>query len=239
MFRVVQEYIYCVINHYNSEYIRFKINKCKRKAFRKKITLFLIILSIIIYILSRYFINIVNPIILSYGEQNVLKITTQSCNDAISQISKGVLYDDLISIGYNPDGSISYIKSKTDNINKISNLLAQSTQTNLDSYSKLGYKIPVGTLSGIGILTGRGSQITFFINPIGSVLCKFSTSFTSAGINQTLHKILVTIETDVSLVLPFQTKKIKKSSDFLLSECIIIGKIPSTYFNISQLENLV
>lgn len=222
----------------NSYYIKLRAKKCKRKAFRKRLILILIGIVLISYAVIYYFSRVVDPVILSYGEQNVSRIVSLSCNDAISQASSQISYDDLITISYNTDGSISYIKADAENINKISNMLAHLTQNCLDNYSKFGYQIPLGTLSGIGILSGKGSLINFSINPIGSVICKFNTSFSQAGINQTLHKICVCIESDISLILPFQTKVIKKSAEFLLSECVIVGKIPSTYFNISNLETL-
>lgn len=175
---------------------------------------------------------------MSYGEQHVSRIMSLSCNDAISQVSEHVLYDKLITIGHNEDGSISYIKANTENINKVSNLLAHSTQANLDAYAKFGYSIPMGTLSGIGFLSGKGSGVNFAINPIGGVICKFNSSFSQAGINQTSHKILVTIGTEISLILPFQSKVLVRSAEFLISECIIVGKIPPTYLNISKLQDL-
>lgn len=221
-----------------SSYVKLQISRCKRKTFKRRLVIILVVICLIFYAVFSYFSKVINPIILSYGEQHVSRIVSLSSNDAISQISSQMVYDDLITIGYNPDGLISYIKANTEIINRISNMLAQTTQQNLDFNSKFGYNIPIGTLSGIGLLSGKGNSINFAINPIGSVICTFSSSFIQAGINQTLHKIYVTIECEVSLVLPFQTKFLTKSTEFLISECIIVGKIPSTYLNISSLENL-
>lgn len=67
--------------------------------------------------------------------------------------------------------------------------------------------------------------------PIGNVLCKFSSKFTSAGINQTLHSIFVDVQTSVSIILPTRTVQVGGSSQVLIAESVIVGKVPDVYLN--------
>ena len=108
----------------------------------------------------------------------------------------------------------------------------------LNENTQIGIKIPIGSLSGIGFLSGRGNNVNFAINPIGSVVCNFYTSFTSAGINQTSHKIFVSLQSNISLILPFKNEILQNKLDYLISESLIVGKIPNTYLNITDLQKL-
>lgn len=215
---------------------KFIKRKRKRKII-KKIGVFSILFIFTIFLVINFVSKRINPVIYSYGEASISKILTESGNEAISNIAVSIAYDQLINIKYAQDGSISTIQANTEQINKISNILAQSTQNCINSSVSKGLSIPIGTLTGIGFLTGRGYKVKFNIDLIGNVLCHFHTSFSSAGINQTSHKIYVEIIAECFLNLPFESKIISKKLDYLLAESIIIGKIPETYLNVSSAKD--
>ena len=155
-----------------------------------------------------------------------------ACNQAISEASIVNNYYDLVTVEYDSNNTISMVRANTEMINKISNILAQTTQEIIKKNCEIGLKIPIGTLSGIGFFSGKGFKINFNISPIGSVICHFYTTFTSAGINQTNHKIFVNIESNCSIILPFKTCVVNTKADYLLTECVIVGSVPTTYLNI-------
>ena len=51
--------------------------------------------------------------------------------------------------------------------------------------------VPLGTLSGITFFGGVGPNITVRCIPVGSVNVSFKSVFTAAGINNTLHSIVM------------------------------------------------
>lgn len=208
---------------------KFKKKQNRKKHFIIFVSFFLVTFTIIFYLSS-----VINPIIMSHGDIESKRLVTISCNEAIAEVTNLVTYDSLITIYYDDNNDISLIKANTEQINILSNILAKKTQDFIDENSKIGFKISVGTLTGIGLLVGRGYKINFSIVPKGSVLCHFYSSFTQAGINQTSHKLFVTIESKCSLILPFKTLNYVVNANFLLTECIIVGKVPNTYLNINS-----
>ncbi len=220
-----------------SDYVLARFKMSKRKRCKKRLFLILLIIFLIAFLIFLYFNKIANPLIIAYGEAQVNKLLVEASNSAISKINT-FSYENLIHINYDSDNTISSIIADGQKINSIANSLAFDTQNQINDLSSIGIYIPIGTLSGISFLIGKGSNINLSVNPIGSVKCDFYTSFSSAGINQTLHKIYVVIESQASLILPFQTQKIKNSTKYLVSECVIIGKVPSTYLNITSLKDL-
>lgn len=214
----------------------FKISRSK--SFKRKLILLSFTIFLILFLILLYLVKIVNPIIYSYGEANIQKLLVKSSNNAIAEVINSLAYDDFVKISYASNGDILAIKAETIKINQVSNSLAKATQDEIDKASKLGLNISIGTCSGIGFLSGKGGKINLSIEPIGSASCNFYTSFEEAGINQTNHKIYVEIETEASLILPFGFEKIRQSSNYLLAECVIIGKIPNIYLNNSNISNL-
>ena len=220
-----------------SEYVSSKFKKAKNKKKKKVIICTFAVLFLVFFLVVVFFNNVFNPIIYVYGETEITKLMVVSSNQAINELSS-INYNDIITISYSNNNEISLISANSQKINQIANNLALITQQKIDKVSTFGLQVPVGTITGIPFLIGKGSTLHFAINPIGNVKCDFYTSFEQSGINQTNHKIFVAIQTEVSLILPFNIKNIKNSTDYLLSECVIIGKVPNTYLGITSLDEL-
>ncbi len=205
-----------------------------KNSFIKKIVAAIIIIAVIFVCFFVFLIKKANPIILSYGESEVSKLLSISCNEAIAESLNKFSYESLINIGYDNDNNISYMVANTHKINQIGHEITTKVQSLIEQRTSVGLKIPLGTLTGIGIFAGKGSLVNFTIFPKGNVLCNFNSKFESSGINQTSHKIFITIQASCYLILPFKTRVITKSADFLIAECVIIGKIPNTYLSLNN-----
>ena len=75
------------------------------------------------------------------------------------------------------------------------------------------------------------------ISPIGNVETDLKTEFTSQGINQTLHQIYLDITCNVSILTPFNSTTEEIKNQILIAESIIVGEIPSSYYNFNGTDN--
>lgn len=60
--------------------------------------------------------------------------------------------------------------------------------------------------------------------------------FFAKGINQTLHRVYLTVDCEVSILTPFDSITKKISNQILIAENVIIGRIPETYYNLEGLK---
>jgi len=223
-------------NNINYGYIKFK--RYKTRFYKKKILITLFFLAFIIFLIAFYIAKVVNPILYSYSYSQINKIAVNCGSEAIASVISSNNYDDFVKVEYISDGYVSSIKADIDKINKVGSLLVQDNQKRLNRYFEENIKVPVGTISGISLLAGKGRNINISTNLIGDVKCDFYTEFKMAGINQTIHKIYVKLISHVSLILPFKSNIITNEQDYLISECLIIGKIPDIILGISDFKNL-
>lgn len=221
-----------------STYVNTHFKLAKKKKFKRKLFFLFLLIFFIVFLIFLYFNKVANPIIFSYAKSQVDNLISQASNKTISNNISSIDYNKLITITYSSTNEVSSITANSEIINELGNNLANQTQNEINNLSSLGIKIPIGTFSGIPFLIGKGGNISISLNPIGSVIYRFYTSFTSAGINQTSHKIYLSLESQTSLNLPFKMEIINKKVDFLISECLIVGKVPSFYVNITSLEDL-
>lgn len=203
---------------------------------RKKLIFFAVII-ISIFLMSIFFSYVVNPIIINTIELKSKSMTTQAINSAIADVLDGTItYNDLVNIVTNEIGDVELIQANTLKVNMLSKDIARSTETKLDTFGQSGIKIPLGTFTGMTFLVGKGPSLTLSTMPIGAVTCAFESMFESAGINQTAHRIYLNVTADVGVVLPFTTRKLRTSQAVMVSENIIIGKIPDVYLETSVLD---
>lgn len=215
-------------------------HKVKKKHGKKKAKIF-ICLAVFSALCLMFLSFVVNPIIIESSDAQVKALSQRAIENAVYELieTKPLLYDSLIEITKNKDGDVVLITSNSLQINALARELSQSSQKKLENFGKNGIKIPLGNLSGLPILAGRGPKLDITISPIGSASCKFRTEFSSAGINQTNHKIYLKVTSNLALILPTVNRTIITESEVLIAESVIVGKIPEFYFNSSKLDNML
>ena len=192
----------------------------------------LAVIFLVIVVVCIYTLNSVSPTIVAFSEAKIKSLTTAAVNSAIFEVMlEPISYGDLVSIEKNADGEITLIAANSMIINKLARDMAQSTETYIEKMGEQDVKIPIGTLSGSPLLAGKGFKVTIRVLPLGSVKCQFVSEFETAGINQTRHKIYLDVVATISIVLPTSQSIVKTNTPVLVSESIIVGKVPDTYLS--------
>lgn len=71
----------------------------------------------------------------------------------------------------------------------------------------------------------------------GTVETDLRSEFKEAGINQTLHRIYLEVRCNVSILTPYDTINETITNQVLLTEGLIIGNIPDTYYSLQGLNS--
>lgn len=213
--------------------IRYRM-KPRRKFTRLKIIIAAVcalLLGVLIF-----FQRNVTKILISISEATIRSITTVAVNDAIYYtLNDNLRYEDLITVTYDGDGNVSTITTDSLKINRIARDTAYLSQENLNKMSEEGIQVPLGALTGIEALAGFGKKINIKIIPISNVNCSFVSKFVQAGINQTKHSLYLEVVSDISIILPEKTSNLASTTEVLVCESIISGKIPDVYLQGSHL----
>ena len=136
----------------------------------------------------------------------------------------------FFTIEKDENGNIQMINANVLKINQITSDIAISIQKRLDSEQKNDIYIPCGAITGIKYLSGFGPRIKLNISSSGSIDTDLKSEFVSQGVNQTMHRVYLQIKTNVSVLTSFKTIRKAIENQVLIAEHIIVGEIPSTYF---------
>ena len=177
------------------------------------------------------------PIFDTLCENEAKSIATIVSNEQATNVMREHSYDELFTIEKDSNGNITMIKSNVVPINEIISDVANKIQIELDNKGRDDIEIALGSFTGFKLLAGRGPGIKIRISTIGNVETDLRSEFTAQGINQTLHRVYLDVKCNVSILTPFDNIERQITNQVLLIENVIVGNIPSTYYNLEGLNS--
>lgn len=213
----------------------------KRLSFKAKALIVLSFIVVFIILFLIYIVNVINPVIYQATEAKIRSISQKALSTAVLSIitTNSETYSELINYTYDNNGKIALIDVNALNVNILSRQITSMAQTNINSVSESGIDVNLGAFSGITVFVNFGPLVKMALNPIGTVTTKFRSEFIEGGINQTNHRIYVTIHSEVCVILPIYCPIIETYTEVLIGESIIIGEVPSTYLQSSYLDEML
>ena len=202
----------------------------KRKRTKVKLIVISVLLLLILGIYA-FTVFYIRPVVGTVSQEEIRARTVQTINSAVRDSMEGNLAcDKLIETVKDGEGNIVLIETNTPIINSLNRTIVEKAQNGLIELSEHGIYIPIGSLSGITFLAGRGPKIKIKTIPIGNIETTFSSQFIQAGINQTLHKLFINLSAYVSIIIPGAESKFCVQTSVMIGESVIIGKVPDFYF---------
>ena len=224
---------------YKIEYIysrkRIKVSPKNKKAIKKSITFFTII--IIAVFTAVIIISSINPIFEALCTNKAKSIATIISNEKATEVMSNYSYEDLIFIEKDSNGNIAMVKSNVITLNEIISDVAVKIQNSFDELETKDVYINIGSFTGVKLFAGYGPRVKFQIVPIGSIDTNFISELSAAGINQTLHRIYLDVRCKVKILTPFESVEEEIVNQVILAENVIVGTIPDTYYNLEGLES--
>ncbi|HHU92825.1 MAG TPA: sporulation protein YunB [Halanaerobiaceae bacterium] len=207
------------------------------KAIFLKLNIWRILIAFVLLLLLLFFIihRTITPVFFNLAEVEVQNIVNEVINQAVNREVEKLLYQDIVSYIYNEQGEIVLIQPNIGYINKFTTQLSLAIQKELQGISRETVSVPISRILGIDLLAAYGPELKMRIIPAGyTVPPRLVDSFSSAGINQTRHKIYLTLSARVKLIVPFKSRSIDVQADVPVTEVVILGRVPQVYVGMNQ-----
>ncbi len=171
--------------------------------------------------------------IMDLAQTQVKNSTSDLINDAIDQqIESGnIRYDRMVYFEKDLSGKITALKTNMTEVNRLKTDILAIINDEILALDTSDLGIPLGSLVLPELFSGRGSRIPVMIHSIRNSDANFYSSFTEAGINQTLQQLTMEILVDVTVLVMGQTASFTVSSHVVVAETVIVGQVPDTFFN--------
>jgi sporulation protein YunB len=162
----------------------------------------------------------------------VTNATSDLINDAIDSqmLNNNIQYDRIVYFEKDLEGRITALKTNMSEVNRLKTAILNLINDEILAMDTSELGIPIGNFLFPEIFSGKGPSIPIRILSIRNSDASFHSAFSEAGINQTLQKLNMDIQVDVSVLVLGQINSFTVSSQVVVAETIIVGQVPEMFF---------
>lgn len=197
----------------------------------QKLFRFLFLLTVFLFALLLMFRGRYQDVIRDLAKTQVMNTTSDLTNDAIAkQMADGVIqYDRIVYFEKDLDGRITALKTNMSEVNRLKTDILNIINDEILALDTSDIGIPMGSLFLPELLSGKGPTIPVHILSIRNSDAVFTSDFSQAGINQTLHQLTMEVNVDVAVLVLARTESFTVNSEVVVAETVIVGDVPQTY----------
>jgi sporulation protein YunB len=174
------------------------------------------------------------PVVEQLAGHHVNNYVTKQINDALahSLSEAGTAYGQLVCVERNEIGAITAVTSDMAQLNRLRAQLVDAALETIAAMDVQTLSIPLGSLFHVDLLWARGPRIQVYSLVSGAVNARITSRFQAAGINQTLHRILLEIQIPLTVLLPGTQAQTQVETEVCVAETVIVGAVPDTYLQL-------
>ena len=156
---------------------------------------------------------------------------TEIVNDAVAATlaEDGASYGTLVTLQRDEAGALAAVTTSAAGLNALRTEILGRVLRQVNELYNEELAIPLGNLTGIAALFGRGSALRVRAMSAAAPSAEFRSSFTAAGVNQTLHRVMMDVDVRLSLLLPGQNLDVDITVPVCLAETVIVGETPEIW----------
>ncbi|RKJ38976.1 hypothetical protein D7X94_14205 [Acutalibacter sp. 1XD8-33] len=130
----------------------------------------------------------------------------------------------FVTVERGPQGQVSMVRADPERLNRLKAGVLERLSASLRGRATV--YVPVGSLTGVGLFNGRGFPVPIKLQLEGSALVEFSTDFTSAGVNQTCHRLVMTVRARAYSQSKRFEAWVEEETATVLAETLVVGEVP-------------
>lgn len=148
--------------------------------------------------------------------------------------ARQVSYADFVTIQRGEGGVITALTTDMARMNLLRTELTTAILEALEGVDVSDIEVPLGSLFDLEPLWAKGPALTAKAMTVGTVRAEFDSQFTSAGVNQTLHRIWLEVDVPMTLLLPGGEVETALNTRLCVAETVIVGQVPDTYLQLTR-----
>ena len=206
----------------------------RRRRMRRRFTALLIV--VILVGGFAFFRNRLTPIIREMVKTRVSNEASFAINRAIArQIEDAsIAYDRIVVLEKDVQGNIAAIKTNMAEVNRLQTLVLAMVDEEVLELSVTEVGIPLGSVVLPEFFSGKGPLLPVRVLSVSTSDAEFHSVFSDAGINQTMHRIILSVSATMTVLTPLGTQNVTTESSMIVAETVIVGSVPQTYMDLKR-----
>ena len=176
------------------------------------------------------------PVVAEIASAQARNTMTAVVEEAVTAdlAARQVGYSDFITIQRDEGGAITALTTDMARMNLLRAELTAAILEALEKADVSDIQVPLGSLFDLEPLWAKGPALKTRAMTVGTVRAEFDSQFTSAGVNQTLHRIWMEVTVPMKLLLPGGEVETELHTRLCVAETVIVGRVPDTYLQLGQ-----
>ena len=185
----------------------------------------------VLFIMAEIRISNVRKELISYAARNAASAAATAGVENSLDTDK-VRYADLIKFGRDQSGNIVSVTTDAYYLNKIGNNIGDEIDKHINQMKSYIIKIPFSALFSEQLINGRGPKMPLVFVMTGITTTDFENEFTAAGVNQTHHRIMMSITVNTYVIHSGNVTVVPYKTNVCIAESIVVGITPQTFAQI-------
>ena len=170
-----------------------------------------------------------DPLVRDMAVAGAKNAAAAAMQKAVAARMTGGQWSDLVQLVKDGEGQITAAVTDVGRVNELQAALSGDVIAALTAPNTADLGVPLGNLLPSPFFSGLGPKVPIRILSVSEVEVKLMSRFTSAGINQTLHRLLLTLSARVRVLIPTGTVTAIVYADVTAAETLIVGRVPDSY----------
>jgi len=212
----------------------------RKKYYKSKQILFSWLIVLLVFCVGLGYIYIrIQPVILRYAHSQAETIMLNSANEAVVKILKNndFSYGDIAVLTRDSGGNVKSLEIDTYKINYLKSNISNEISNIISKKERYTVGIPIGTFFDNSFTAGFGPDVKFKMQMTSTAFVDFEHEFRDAGINQVLHRVVVKITINGSLLIAGYKRNISVNTSAIAAQTVIVGAVPEGFTNVIENEN--
>ena len=192
----------------------------------------LVVAASVIALLENKLRPVVAEIAAAQAQNNMTAVVENAVTADLA--ARQVSYVDFVTIQRDEGGAITALTTDMARMNLLRSELTAAILEALKGVDVSDVQVPLGSLFDLEPLWAKGPALKAKAMTVGTVRAEFDSQFTSAGVNQTLHRIWLEVDVPMTLLLPGGEVETALHTRLCVAETVIVGKVPDTYLQLGQ-----
>ncbi len=210
--------------------------RTNRKLRFKRAVIFLLIIAVVAATVTFYFDFKLRSVAVAFAKSAVKTAVINCANRASARVldELQIRYENLAKISRNNEGLATSVEIDSVEANRLKSKISDEIAKDMAQYEEISFKVPLSAAFGVYFTSVQWPKLSYSVHITTTVASNFKSNFQTAGINQVLHQILLTVDLESDLaMLEKNTEQVTKT-EFIVAQTVIVGAVPDAFTSVGH-----
>lgn len=184
-------------------------------------------------------LGLASPIIAEYAVNQAQYTATSAINTAMMEeiYQNRTAYQGLVTLERDDSSRLTALRTDVITMNRMKTAMVSEIYDTVNTLESRTIEIPLGSIFAPAYFAGQGPRLRVGMAGLGVAKAEFISAFTSAGINQTRHNILLEATAEIRVLMPLLGHRdVTITTRYPVTDTVLVGTVPEHYTYIDDTE---